>query len=239
MNRIRRAGSILPVLAVLGIIASTGGCAREPETSGSAAADSRRGPRPDSEQWDAVISLFEQGRKQAVIEARYMALFQLPEKNYTHMDTLEADFFDAEGVQSSHLVAESGEIYDQDRAGRRRIKTWGDVVLTASQGRTVRADTLWWNEARDLIYTFGPFEMMQSGEFIQGTGLEADTRLESYRFLNASGWSRQGGEWLEAEADSTRADSPDTLAATASDTLSETVPDSLRTIPPDTSRSRL
>lgn len=199
------------------ILLSFAACSRPPDTRDDTPVLPPAGPRPDSEQWDAVISLFESGRKQAVIEARYMALFQLPERSYTHMDTLEADFFDAEGALSSHLVARAGEIYNQDRAGRRRVKTWGEVVLLAEQGREVRADTLWWDEARDRVYTFGPFEMMREGEFIQGAGLEADTRLDEYRFIDASGWSEQGGEWLEAETDSTASAPIDSLGIPPAD----------------------
>jgi LPS export ABC transporter protein LptC len=217
-----RRGAGLAVLfaaaALAAVIAAA--CAEPPETAGAAETASLpqiEGPRPDSEQWEAVIDLFETGRRQARIEARYMALFRLPERNYTRMDTLEADFFDSEGTRSSHLVARSGEIYNQDRPGRRQVKTWGEVLLTAEEGREVRADTLWWDEARDLVYTFGPFEMLRAGEFIRGTGLEADTRLDSYRFIDASGWSEQGGEWLETEADSTAFAPPDTSGTPAAD----------------------
>ncbi len=218
------------VLLLAALLLPTSACTRRGEVQLPEERSPASGPRPDSEQWHATINLFESGHTQAVIRARYLALFQLPEKNYTHLDSLDVDLYDAAGEPSSHLIAEAGEIYDQDREGRRQVKTWGGVVLTAPEERTVRADTLWWDEARDRVYTYGPFEMFREGEYIQGVGLDADTRLETFRFLNASGWSLEGGQWLESEGETERTAPPDSTRSIP--------PDTIGTIPPDTSRIR-
>ena len=175
------------------------GCGGAPSLEDQVSSPPSEGPRPDSEQWDAVIHLYKTGRKQAVLDAKYLAIFDLPGNNHTRMDTLEVDFFDEEGEPASHLTAESGEIYDQNRAGLRRVKTWGDVVLVGSEGRTVRADTLWWDEEGDRLYTDGPVEVTREGELLRGTGFESDTRLENMRLFDGSGVSQLGGEWLEEE----------------------------------------
>lgn len=229
------------MIALLLII---GGCGRAPSLEDRVSSPPPDGPRPDSEQWDVVIQLYKTGRKQAVLDAKYVAIFDMPGNNLTRMDTLEVDFFDEEGTPASHLTAESGEIYDQNREGRRRVKTWGDVVLVGSEGRMVRADTLWWDEEGDRLYTDGPVEVTREGELLRGTGFESDTRLENMRLYEGSGISYQGGEWLEEEnltdeevASDTTLVAPDTLSGEVPPDSTAAVVDSLaRRASADTSR---
>lgn len=210
---------------IVAIVVAVTGCGRTSRMEIPETAPPQEGPRPDSEQWDAVIHLFEEGDTQAVIEAEYMAVFQIPDNDHTRLDTLQVDFFDEEGTVSSHLVADSGEIYNQDREGRRSVKTWGGVMLTGTEGRTVRADTLWWDEEMDQVYTDGPVEVTREGELLRGIKFRSDTRLEKMTFEESSGYSLQGGEWLEEERRTET--EPDSAVA---------VPDTVRVPPPDTSR---
>lgn len=175
-------------------------------------APTQLGPRPDSEQWNTIIQLYEKGVKRSVIEADYLAVFQLPGSNRTRMDTLEVDFFDVAGENTSHLIADSGEIYDRDREGRRKVKTWGGVLLTGSEGQVVRADTLWWDEAGDRLYTDGPVEVTREGDILNAIGFESDTRLENMVLGNVSGQSLQGGEWVDEERGRDETTRPDTTA---------------------------
>jgi len=148
------------------------------------------------------------------------------------MDTMQVDFFDEGGEAGSHLDADAGEIHDQEREGRRRVKTWGGVVLTGREGQTVRADTLWWDEAGDRVYTDGPVEVTTvEGELLRGIGFESDTRLENTRVFEGSGISPRGGEWLDEERRAESETPPDS-AATPADTLRPPArPDTTR-IPP-------
>lgn len=228
---------------VLLLLAAGGGCGGTSRVEVQEPSPPREGPRPDSEQWGAVIHLFEKGELKAVIEAEYLAVYDIPGNEYTHMDTLGVNFYDSKGDSTSHLVADVGEIYDQDREGRRKVKTWGGVVLTGSEGRVVRADTLWWDEEEDRVYTDGPVEVTEEGELFRATGFKSDTRLEEMEFGEGSGYSRRGGEYLEeeqrtessADPDTSRA-TPDSLRATLPDTA-RAIPDSLRAAVPDTSRA--
>ena len=208
---------------MMALLLFIGGCGRAPSVEDQVSSPPPDGPRPDSEQWDAVIQLYKTGRKQAVLDARYLAIFDIPGNNLTRLDTLEVDFFDEEGAPASHLTAKSGEIYDQNREGQRRVKTWGDVVLVGSEGRMVRADTLWWDEEGDRLYTDGPVEVTREGELLRGTGFESDTRLENMRLYEGSGVSPLGGEWLEEESRADEEGVSDTTSV-APDTLSGEVP---------------
>ena len=110
------------VLMLLVLLAA---CSRPPREETGVVSAPDPGPRPELEQWDAVIRLYETGQVQAFLEAGYLAQYNPPSGAYTHMDTVEADFYDEQGEPTSHLVAESGRIFDQEREGRRRVKTWG------------------------------------------------------------------------------------------------------------------
>jgi LPS export ABC transporter protein LptC len=165
------------------------------------------------------------GNKQALLDAEYLAVFDMPGNSLTRMDTLEVDFYDEDGAPTSHLTAESGEIYDQDREGQRRVKTWGDVVLVGSEGRMVRADTLWWDEEGDRLFTDGPVEVTREGELLRGTGFESDTRLENMRLFEGSGVSQRGGEWLEDERRADQESESDTTSAVLDTSSVQAVPD--------------
>ena len=222
----RRAPALLPVLLLLLLMAAACQTTEQPDVGDPA--PEQTGPRPDSEQWQAVIELHDRGLKRSVIEAEYLAVYQLPGNNRTRLDTLAVDFFDEEGAPSSNLIADSGEIFDQDREGRRRVKTWGGVVLTGTEGQVVRADTLWWDEADDRLYTDGPVEVTREGEILQAVGFESDTRLEEMRLGTVTGSSVRGGEWMEEERSRDRGAAPDTAS----------VPPDTTSIPPYRSASK-
>lgn len=218
-------------IAIL-LILVLSGCGRAPSLEDQVSSPPPEGPRPDSEQWDAIIHLYETGKKQALLDAEYLAVFEMPGNNLTRMDTLEVDFFDEEGAPSSHLTADSGEIYDQNREGQRKVKTWGGVVLVGQDGRTVRADTLWWDEQEDRLYTDGPVEVTREGELLRGIGFESDTRLENMRLFEGSGVSQRGGEWLEEERSIEETAEQDTTIVSPDSLASQAMPDTSRTPPP-------
>ena len=99
-----------------------------------------------------------------------------------------------------------------DREGRRRVKTWGGVLLTGPEGQEVRADTLWWDEAEDLLYTDGPVEVTRDGDILNAIGFRSDPRFEKMEMGTVSGSSMQGGEWVEEEQSRERATEADTVA---------------------------
>ncbi len=220
MHCLTRRSTVVALLTLLVVLA--GACAREPREEVEVETPPPAGPTPDSEQWEAVIRLYETGSLQSVIDARYVAIFTLPARNFTRLDTLEADFFDEEEKVTSHLSANSGEIHDQEAEGNRRVKTWGDVLLVGREGQTVRADTLWWDEVRDRVYTDGPVEVTEEGDVLRGIGFESDTELTEMRIFNVSGESGRGGRWLEEER----------VEEAAADTV-VAGPDSTAVIPPD------
>ena len=192
------------------VVSGTPGCDREVRPLPPLPDPPRQGPRPSSEQWDATIRLYERGDARAIIHATYVAVFDHLPVPYTQMDTIDALLMGEPDEESSRLTADTGRIFDVDREGRRRVQTWGGVILEGNQGRTVRADTLWWDEGRDRIHTDGPVEVTQEGEILRGFGFESDTRLDRFEIQRASGISERGGRWLQDEG--RRSAAADTVA---------------------------
>ncbi len=217
-----------PALLVLLVLLAS--CSRPPREETAAVQPPATGPRPELEQWDALIRLYETGQVQAFLEAGYLAQFNPPSGAYTHMETVEADFFDEQGEPTSHLVAESGRIFDQEREGRRRVKTWGGVVLTGNEGQTVRADTLWWDEARESVWTDGPVEVVDQGDVLRGIGFESDVALRNIHVYQGSGTFPRGGRWLDDER-SAEGTGPTKASSDTSGARRDTT-----TVPPDSSR---
>ncbi|MFO7768805.1 MAG: LPS export ABC transporter periplasmic protein LptC [bacterium] len=186
-------------------------CGRGPGREEEVPGPPPEGPVPESEQWDARIQLYEKGLRRAFIEAEHLAVYQLPDQTFTHMDTIRARFFDEAGEASSRLTARAGRIFDQEREGMRRVKTWGDVVLRGEEQRVVRADTLWWDEGRDRVYTEGPVEVTEGEDVLRGVGFESDAQLRDMTIHRASGTSPRGGERVREEMS---APPPDTASVT-------------------------
>jgi len=222
----------IPSMVLLAALAVS--CAQSPRDATPPPDPPPPGPRPESEQWGATIRLYETGRIRSVIDAAYLAVFTLPDREFTTLDTVEADFYDEEGSFGSHLTADAGEIHDQEREGRRRVKTWGGVHLVGSEGQTVRADTLWWDEARDLVYTDGPVEVTEEGDVLRGIGFESDTELTNMKIFNATGSSLRVGGWLEEEREEDRLQSAGPDTASALPDTSAVLPDTSAVLP-DTS----
>jgi hypothetical protein len=116
--------------------------------------------------------------------------------------------------------------------------------LVGKEGQTVRADTLWWDEVQDRVYTDGPVEVTEEGDVLRGIGFESDTQLTEMHIYQARGESFRAGRRLEEEreVEFARSDSaiaaPDTLAALPDSTAippgtGAALPDSA-TAPPDT-----
>jgi LPS export ABC transporter protein LptC len=83
---------------------------------------------------------------------------------------LRATFYDPKGAESSRLTANSGTYRWQDGS----MDAQGDVVVVATDGRTLKAETLKFDPKKNEISTDQTFRFEHGGEFIQGTGFSSD-----------------------------------------------------------------
>jgi LPS export ABC transporter protein LptC len=83
---------------------------------------------------------------------------------------LRATFYDPRGAESSTLTADRGTYRWQDGS----MDAEGDVVVTGSDGRQLRAETLKFDPKKNEISTDQAFRFEHGTEFIQGTGFTSD-----------------------------------------------------------------
>jgi LPS export ABC transporter protein LptC len=83
---------------------------------------------------------------------------------------LRATFYDPRGAESSTLTADRGTYRWQDGS----MDATGDVVVTGSDGRQLRAETLKFDPKKNEISTDQAFRFEHGSEFIQGTGFTSD-----------------------------------------------------------------
>jgi LPS export ABC transporter protein LptC len=83
---------------------------------------------------------------------------------------LRATFYDAKGAESSKLTANHGTYRWQDGS----MQADGKVVVIATDGRKLEAETLKFDPKKNEISTDQAFRFAHDNEFIQGTGFSSD-----------------------------------------------------------------
>ena len=83
---------------------------------------------------------------------------------------LRATFYDPRGAESSTLTADRGTYRWQDGS----MDAQGSVVVTGSDGRQLKAETLKFDPKKNEISTDQAFRFEHGTEFIQGTGFSSD-----------------------------------------------------------------
>lgn len=83
---------------------------------------------------------------------------------------LRATFYDPKGAESSTLTADRGTYRWQDGS----MDAQGNVFVTGSDGRRLRAETLKFDPKKNEISTDQAFRFEHGTEFIQGTGFSSD-----------------------------------------------------------------
>lgn len=72
----------------------------------------------------------------------------------------------------------------------RRQQIWqldGNVEMTKEPGQLFQSPQVFWDQRRHLLYNDTFMHIEDPSHIIEGTGFEADERLESYRILNPRG----------------------------------------------------
>lgn len=183
MNLIR---NLTPALVGL-IICAVCGCTEKNEIKapGVSQADSLEstGIRPDQQIRGASIGLFSGSIKTTDIKADYI-------EKYNKLDStlawgLDVHFFDSEGKEASHLVADSGLV-------REMIK-WmaanGHVVVITEDDARLETEQLIWKGREEVFIVEDDIfvTIYQHGDTLTGYGLEADQELRRVKIKKPVG----------------------------------------------------
>ena len=91
--------------------------------------------------------------------------------------------YDSAGTTSAVLQASKGDFWEDNA----HLTARENVVLTNQQGDRLETDLLYWSSDSDRIHTPRPVRVLTQDGVIEGTGLEADSRFDSYRILEPTG----------------------------------------------------
>jgi LPS export ABC transporter protein LptC len=172
-----KAGIVLAAGLVLGLA----GCEREPPPAGTADLPVGREdlPPPDQVVEDGEHIITNAGVKQAVLKAEQLYFYN--ESGKVIGDTIQVDFFDDSGAFVSMLTARTGEIDQQTQ----EMVARGDVFVRGTDA-SIRTEELYFDPARDRIYSETDTEIVQQGNRIRGRGVESDPALERIRITGGS-----------------------------------------------------
>ena len=147
-------------------------CSQTEKPSGQAPA----GRIPDSVLQNATITISSDGKKQAVIVADTLYIFE--KEDSTTAYNIKIDFYNNQGIYQSTLIAKHGLVHQKSET----FTVWGDVI---AKNDSTRLDTqsLNWSSQKNLIWTDDFVKLRRHGDIISGYGMEADSKLEHVRIL--------------------------------------------------------
>ncbi|UCD94181.1 MAG: LPS export ABC transporter periplasmic protein LptC [Candidatus Zixiibacteriota bacterium] len=167
---------ILSIFALV-ILAAMLGCGEKNEIKapGVGEADSLASVRirPDQQISEAEIALFNGPVRTTVIKADYIEKFN--KQDSTLAWGLDVYFYDREGKESSHLVADSGLVRETTKM---LVANGNVVVVTPEDSARLETEQLFWNGRSEMITTDKFVTIYQHGDTLQGYGLEADRGLK-------------------------------------------------------------
>ncbi len=145
---------------------------------------------PDQETWDVALSLSVDGRPRALVRASYLARFERADSTFARFGPAAPDdtarvavqVYDA-GQPTATVEADRLLYLDQER----RFVAEGRVVVETETGKTLRSETLTWDETDRSLRTDGFVQITTPTERLQGYRLVADEGLETYTLARITG----------------------------------------------------
>ncbi len=165
----------LIVILLAGVL-SCSDSAPEGEDSGEASAPVQR--MPDQIMYGSDILFTEEGVKTVLIESEYLEKYE--DADSTILTDITATFFDSLGAVESVLDADSGLV----RQETDWLKVWGDVDVVSDKGVRLEADSLFWDQRRNMITTESFVRISREGSVQTGYGLESNSSLTEFQIKN-------------------------------------------------------
>jgi LPS export ABC transporter protein LptC len=133
------------------------------------------GLRPDQQTKNANINLYSGSVKTTDIKADYIC-------KYTKQDStlawgLNVHFFNSEGKETSHLIADSGLI----RESIKWMVANGNVVVIDEFGTKLETEQLFWSDRDNRVTTEKFVTIYQDGDTLMGTGFESGFPFKGFK----------------------------------------------------------
>ncbi len=137
---------------------------------------------PDQESWNSTLIITNDGQKVGVVEAKHFQKYNKKNKTYIS-EGLKVDFFNAEGLHTSVLTSEGGEVDDR----KQDMIAYGNVIVVSDSGMTLYTDTLMWDNKRQKIISEIPVTIISESDTLYGDSFISDPSLENYELTNSHG----------------------------------------------------
>lgn len=129
---------------------------------------------------DVSIILSQKAKTQTFIKAPLLVRNENIVPNFAEMPNgLEADFFNEEGIISTHLKADYARYYEREQ----NVILQKNVVVTNADSTVLKTDELIWNNKLEKFYTDKPVHIERKDQIITGNGLEANKDLTEVKIL--------------------------------------------------------
>jgi len=171
---------VKPIFLAAVLVVICTGCAEKikPSVLGGVASASI----PSQESWGSTVEFSDSGVTKAILKAGH--IFAFDNSRQTFLDQgVHVDFFDSYGRHSSVLTSERGNV---DEATN-NLEATGNVVVTSDSGVVVVTNKLFWDNARQKIFSDAFVKITSPTEQLQGQGFESDQNLKNYRIFKATG----------------------------------------------------
>ncbi len=136
------------------------------------------GSTPVQESWNSKIYFSEEGKRKAVLFAKYIRMFDNPK--VTLLDGVTIDFYDKNEVKTTTLTSKYGKVDDITK----NMYAIEDVVAVNDSGVTLKTEELMWRNADRKITSDKFVHLVSKTEDIQGYGFESDQSLRNYTIYN-------------------------------------------------------
>lgn len=144
------------------------------------------GERPDREAFGVALHLADAGLQRVFVQAPYMGTYQRDSLWYVlardSVTRVSITIFDALGVESAHLTADSVKYTERVRL----FQATGNVEVTTREGRTLYTERLLWDELSYEIRAPGSVRLVSETERVEGEGLVTNEALTQYRLRRVS-----------------------------------------------------
>ena len=132
--------------------------------------------RPDQQIKGAEIALFKGSVKTTNIKADYIEKYN--KQDSTLAWGLNVHFYDKDGKETSHLVADSGLVRETVQW---MMANGNVVVISGKDNSRLETQQLFWNGRDQKVTTDSFVTIYQEGDTLMGYGFEADQDLRGFK----------------------------------------------------------
>lgn len=137
---------------------------------------------PDQEIWNGRIEITSDGRKQSVVQAGHIEVFER-KKVTLFSDGVIVDFYNKAGEHSSVLTSQRARI--EEKADL--FVALGNVVVTSDSGAVLRTERLYWERASRQVRSDTLVILTTELDSLRGFDFESNEDLTSWQLKNPTG----------------------------------------------------